>query len=81
VLEDGSVVVADPGNYRLRRITFGGDGKAREVTTFAGSGRYGAQDGPGRDADFVLPAGLAVGPDGTLYVADAGNALVRAIRP
>jgi sugar lactone lactonase YvrE len=29
----------------------------------------------------VLPAGLAVGPDGTLYVAESGNALLRAITP
>ncbi|WP_158502488.1 hypothetical protein [Vitiosangium sp. GDMCC 1.1324] len=29
----------------------------------------------------MLPAGLAVGPDGRLYVADSGNALLRAITP
>ena len=81
VLEDGSVAVADPGNYRLRRITFRSDGKALGVTTLAGSGRFGARDGDGQNADFVLPAGLAVGPDGTLYVADAGNSLLRAVNP
>jgi sugar lactone lactonase YvrE len=81
VLADGSVAVADPGNYRVRRIVFGPDGKASEVTTLAGSGRYGARDGDGRSAEFVLPAGLAVGPDGTLYVADSGNSLVRAVTP
>jgi DNA-binding beta-propeller fold protein YncE len=81
VLADGSVAVADPGNYRIRRITFGADGGAREVTTLAGSGRYGAEDGAGEDAAFVLPAGLAVGADGTIYVADSGNALVRAVTP
>jgi sugar lactone lactonase YvrE len=81
VLADGSVAVADPGNYRLRRISFKSDGKAREVTTLAGSGRFGARDGDGQNADFVLPAGLAVGPDGTLYVADSGNALLRAVTP
>jgi DNA-binding beta-propeller fold protein YncE len=81
VLADGSVAVADGGNYRIRRITFGGNGKPAEVTTLAGSGRYGAEDGAGEGARFVLPAGLAVGPDGTLYVADSGNALLRAIAP
>jgi sugar lactone lactonase YvrE len=81
VLGDGSVAVADPGNYRIRRIIFGPDGKAREMTTLAGSGRFGARDGDGQSADFVLPAGLAVGPDGTLYVADSGNALLRAVTP
>jgi sugar lactone lactonase YvrE len=81
VLGDGSLAIADPGNYRIRRILFRADGKAREVTTLAGSGRFGARDGNGQNADFVLPAGLAVSPDGTLYVADSGNALLRAVTP
>ncbi|WP_343213413.1 N,N-dimethylformamidase beta subunit family domain-containing protein [Archangium violaceum] len=76
VLPDGSLAVSDPGNYRVRRISPHGT-----VTTLAGSGRFGARDGTGDDADLVLPAGLAVGPDGTLYVADSGNALLRAITP
>jgi sugar lactone lactonase YvrE len=74
-LPDGSLVVADPGNYRLRRISAGA------VTTLAGSGHAGARDGPGMDADLVLPAGLALGGDGTIYVAEAGSGSVRAITP
>ncbi|MGZ3459504.1 MAG: N,N-dimethylformamidase beta subunit family domain-containing protein, partial [Archangium sp.] len=76
VLPDGSLAVSDPGNYRVRRISLDG-----EVTTLAGSGRFGSRNGAGDEADLVLPAGLAVGPDGTLYVADSGNALLRAITP
>ncbi|EPX60634.1 putative hemolysin [Cystobacter fuscus DSM 2262] len=76
VMPDGSVAFSDPGNYRVRRIS-----PAGEVTTLAGSGRFGARDGRGADADFVVPGGLAVGTDGTLYVADSGNALLRAITP
>lgn len=79
LLPDGSLAVSDPGNYRVRRLVFNSAGEPEKLTTLAGSGRYGHEDGPGRDAQLVLPAGLAVGPDGTLYVADAGNSLLRAI--
>ncbi|WP_404363668.1 N,N-dimethylformamidase beta subunit family domain-containing protein [Corallococcus coralloides] len=80
LLQDGSLAISDPGNYRVRRLTFNASGEPEKLTTLAGSGRYGADDGSGREAQLVLPAGLAVGPDGTLYVADAGNSLVRAIQ-
>ncbi|RKH20940.1 hemolysin [Corallococcus sp. CA047B] len=81
LLPDGSLAVSDPGNYRVRRLVFNAAGEPEKLTTLAGSGRYGFADGPGKEAQLVLPAGLAVGPDGTLYVADAGNSLVRAITP
>ncbi|QSQ24746.1 hemolysin [Pyxidicoccus parkwayensis] len=81
VMQDGSVAVSDPGNYRVRRILFDTDGSPKQVTTMAGSGHYGNADGPGDHASFVLPAGLAVGPDGRLYVADSGNGLLRAVMP
>jgi sugar lactone lactonase YvrE len=72
-LADGSIVFSDPGSYRVRRVAGG------RVTAFAGSGRAGRRDGGGGTADLVLPTGLAVAPDGTIYVADTGNGAVRAI--
>jgi sugar lactone lactonase YvrE len=51
------------------------------VSTLAGSGRFGRREGKGDETDLVLPAGLAVGPDGTLYVAETGNGAIRAMKP
>jgi len=75
LLADGSLVVSDPGNYRLRRISNG------VVTTFAGTGRAGKNEGPGAQADLVLPTGLARASGGKLWVADTGNAAIRLVTP
>jgi sugar lactone lactonase YvrE len=50
----------------------------RTVRTLAGS-RPGFHDGPGIDALFRNPAGIAVAGTGRLIVADAGNALIRLV--
>jgi sugar lactone lactonase YvrE len=66
--------VADTRNNRVRII----DVAARRVKTFAGSGNGGSQDGPGSDATFNQPIGLALDFDGTLYVSEVlGNAIRR----
>jgi streptogramin lyase len=49
------------------------------VSTVAGSGRNGLVDGPGKTARFYQPDGVAVGPDGNLYVADDANNAVREV--
>ena len=54
----------------------------QSVTIFAG--RYfdsGTADGPGCDARFNFPSGLAVDGTGNLYVADSGNNTIRKITP
>lgn len=75
---DGSVLVADTGNHRVRRVAAGGT-----ISTFAGTG---GQDvfgdgGPAVDAALDSPAGVAVMPDGSVLVADAGNHRIRQIAP
>lgn len=40
---------------------------------FAGTGRKGKKDGPGGEAEFSTPTGLAAGKNGALLVADAGS--------
>lgn len=52
------------------------------LSLFAGSEEeYGSTDGTGGQARFSGPEGLAVGPDGTVYVVDAGNYTIRKITP
>jgi sugar lactone lactonase YvrE len=74
---NGDLYVSDTGNHTIRRIT-----PARAVTTFAGmAGQSGFTNGAGTAARFNSPLGLAVASDRTLFVADSGNHLVRAITP
>lgn len=72
----GNVYVADAGNNRIRKITPGG-----LVTTLAGDGTPGNVDGPGAQARFDTPFGVAVDKDQNVYVADTWNAKLRKITP
>ena len=49
-----------------------------KLAVFAGSGRYGMDDGDAKGATFAQPAGLTV-HSGVLYVADADNSAIRSI--
>jgi sugar lactone lactonase YvrE len=52
------------------------------VTTLAGDGSPGSQDGAALQARFQDPFGVAVGADGAVYVADAGESnSVRKVTP
>lgn len=71
-----TLYVADTGNNAIRRIT--PDGR---VTTIAGDGVAGYQDGPGPQARFNAPIGIAVDTSGRVIVADTYNDRIRAIAP
>ena len=78
---DGVLYVADTGNHRIVAIA---DGEAALVAgaELPGEAAYegGYLNGPAELARFASPQGVAVGADGTVYVADTGNGAVRAIR-
>jgi hypothetical protein len=73
---DDVIYVSDTENERIRMIKDG------VVSTFAGSGAQGNTDATDPlKASFNYPRGLAVAPDGALYVADAYNEAIRRIGP
>jgi len=75
---DGSLHIAEPENARIRSV--GPDGI---ITTIAGNGIYGfsGDGGPATAAKLGATAGVAVGPDGVLYIADNDNNRIRRIAP
>jgi sugar lactone lactonase YvrE len=72
----GNIYVADTYNNMIRRISPQG-----VVTTLAGKTTPGSANGKGAAASFSHPAGIAVDPQGNLFVADAGNNKIRRIGP
>ncbi len=71
---EGNIFVADELNSMIRKIT-----PDQTVTRYAGEVEPGGIDGPAATARFAFPQGIAVAPDGTVYVADTGNGVVRRI--
>jgi sugar lactone lactonase YvrE len=79
VVSDGSgnLYVADDYNATIRKVDATG-----AVTTLAGKARQlGTADGTGAAARFNNPVGVAVDPNGNVYVVDAGVNTVRQISP
>jgi sugar lactone lactonase YvrE len=73
---NGQLYVSDTENGILRKI----DVASSSVTTIAGAaGQVGYVDGPGADARFRAPGGIALDPSGKLYVSDTENNLIRAV--
>ncbi|MEA5457352.1 NHL domain-containing thioredoxin family protein [Sinomonas sp. JGH33] len=69
------VVVAMAGTHQL--FTF--DPVTNEVAILAGSGLEGLLDGPGPEAWFAQPSGLAVDAEGNVWVADSETSALRKV--
>ena len=75
----GSVFVADSGNQCVRKIS-----NALVVSTLAGTctqAGFSGDTGQATAAKLSGPTGLAVGPDGTVYISDTGNNRIRRVNP
>jgi uncharacterized protein (TIGR03437 family) len=76
----GNLYIADAGNNRVRRVSQG------VIDTIAGSGppgplpfNFGGDNGLATNALLSRPVGVAVNPNGDIFIADVGNGRVRVV--
>jgi uncharacterized protein (TIGR03437 family) len=71
----GNIYFADGGNHRVRKISNG------TITTFAGNGTagYTGDGGAATSAELDNPVGVALDFSGNLFIADAGNNVIREV--
>lgn len=70
----GNLYIPERGNHKIRKVDSAGN-----VTTFAGNGLAGTDDGVASAASFNEPRGLAIDSSGNLYVADLQNNKIRKV--
>lgn len=73
---EGNILVADEWNHKIRRITPEG-----LVTTVAGTGEVGHQNGLALSSEFNYPWDMTVDSLGNIFVADGYNYIIRKITP
>lgn len=74
----GGLYISDSLNNRIRKVSRSG-----VITTVAGAGPAGfsGDGGPAVHARLKAPSGIALAADGTLFITDQANNVVRAIWP
>lgn len=72
----GVLYIAEYGNHKIRRVDTSDD-----ISTLAGTGTagYSGDGGPASSARLRLPADIAVGTAGQVYIADGGNHRIRVV--
>ena len=75
---DGNIVIADTGNRRIRRVEI----DTGIISTIAGDGSrgYAGDGGPATEASLVVPRRVAVDADGNVFISDALDHRIRAIK-
>ncbi len=72
--KDGNLIVADALNNLIRKVS-----KDGFVSTLAGNGEQGRQDGKALASAFFYPSAIASDYKGNIYIADTHNNLIRKI--
>lgn len=73
---DGSLYATSEGTGTIVRLDPGG-----KVETCVGGGSDSGESVPARRTNLLLPRGITVGPDGTMYIAEQGRNRVRRVDP
>jgi RHS repeat-associated protein len=76
---DGGFFTLDLGEGRIRKV--GADGIIRTFAGIVNQGGFSGDGGPATAAKFSDIGGMALGPDGSLYIADRSNHRVRRVTP
>jgi sugar lactone lactonase YvrE len=74
--------ITDSGNNEIRKIVLGGPIANAQTVRVVGnnqSRRFGGDGGPARDSQLRHAEGVWVAKDGTIYLSDGGNNLVRKV--
>ncbi|SDM22574.1 IPT/TIG domain-containing protein [Kriegella aquimaris] len=74
--ESGDMLVSDNGNHKIKKVTTAG-----VVTTFAGTGLNGSNNGPALSATFKQISGMAIDGQGNVFVVETDNHSIRKITP
>lgn len=78
VAPDGSYVIADYGNHKIRKVDAAGT-----ISTVAGTGTagYSGDGGPATSATLNGPTGIEIDSAGSLFIAEYANHTIRGITP
>lgn len=73
---DGSLLIADTGNARIRKVSPSG-----KITTVAGNGisGYSGDNGPATQASLRDPEGVFADNQGNIFIADSNNFVIRMV--
>jgi sugar lactone lactonase YvrE len=74
--KDGEIIVADQGSHKIRKIS-----TSYEVTSFAGSGFAGSEDGVAESARFEFPGSIVADSLGNLIVCEEYTGHLRKVSP